>query len=147
MHSVRRSQQKMSASVLGVDTNVLVRFLTRDDVEQAETARQIITAPESQPIYISLVALVELVWVLRKVKRWPVPDVFATCRSMLRSSDFLLQHHAMVEQCLLDAERAGCDLGDALIAHMNRQAGCRTTVTFDHAAQNLPAMSPAETYI
>jgi predicted nucleic-acid-binding protein len=136
----------MSASVLGVDTNVLARFLTRDDPEQAEKARQIITSPENQPIHVSLIVLVELVWILRKVKRWPAQQVFSACWGLLSSSDFLVEGRSVVEQCLIDAERAGCDLADAIIARMNAQAGCRTTVTFDHAAQNLVGMSPAETF-
>ena len=138
--------RKTSASVLGVDTNVLVRFFTRDDAVQADQARRIITAPQNQPIHVSLVTLVELVWVLTKLKRWPRTDVFAACGQMLQSDDFVVEAASLVEQCLLDAERAGCDLADAVVAAVNIRTGCVTTVTFDRDAQALAGMTPAETF-
>ncbi|WP_158409623.1 PIN domain-containing protein [Devosia psychrophila] len=136
----------MSAFVLGVDTNVLVRFLTRDDETQAEHALRIITTPQNQPIRVSLVVLVELVWVLTKVKRWPSKDVFEACRGLLRSSDFFVEQGETVEECLSDAQLAGCDLADALIGVMNARAGCTTTVTFDREAQKLSYMTAAESF-
>lgn len=142
----RHWPKKTSVFVLGVDTNVLVRFLTRDDPLQSEIARRIITAAEHHPIHISLVALVELVWVLTKLKRWPKSDVFRACRGLLRSEDFLIESAALVEQCLYEAENARCDLADALIAATNLRAGCSTTVTFDHDAQALAGMTAAETF-
>lgn len=138
--------KRMSVFVLGVDTNVLVRFLTRDDAVQSETARNILTSRENQPIHISLVALVELVWVLTKLKRWSRRDVFEVCRDLLRSGDFVIESAALVEQCLLEAENAKCDFADALIAAVNMRAGCATTVTFDHDARTLAGMTAAETF-
>lgn len=132
--------------MLGVDTNVLVRFLTRDDAIQSEQARLIIIAPRNQPIHISLIALVELVWVLTKLKRWPKADVFDACRKLLQSDDFEVEAGSLVERCLIDAERASCDLADALIAAVNARNGCRTTVTFDRDAQALAGMAPVETF-
>ena len=142
----RRWPRKTSVSVLGVDTNVLVRFLTRDDAVQAEQARHIITSPHNQPIHIGLIVLVELVWVLTKLKRWPRADVYAACSSLLRSDDFVIEDASLVGQCLLDAEQASCDLADALIAAINARAGCLTTVTFDRDAQKLAGMTAARTF-
>lgn len=132
--------------MLGVDTNILVRFLTRDDQAQAEQAHRIITDTGNQPIRLTLIVVVELVWVLTKVKRWPSPDVFDACRRLLQSSDFVVERAALVEQCILDAEHAGCDLADAVIAALNLEAGCRSTVTFDRDAQRLTDMSAAEDF-
>ena len=137
----------MSASVLGVDTNVLVRFFSRDDAGQAEQALRIITAPENQPVHVSLVALVELVWVLTKVKHWRSDEVFGACHSLLRSGDFVVEMAPLVEICLMEAENAGCDFADALIARMNERAGCRTTVTFDQRAARLDAMANVEDFL
>lgn len=142
----RRWLKKTSAFVLGVDTNVLVRFFTRDDEVQAEQARRIITSAQNQPIRISVIALVELVWVLTKVKRWPQSEVFAACGGLLQSDDFIVEEAALIEQSLIEAQRAACDLADAVIAAMNARAGCRTTVTFDLDAQALAGMTPAETF-
>ena len=136
-----------SVAVLGVDTNILVRFFSRDDAIQSEQARTLITKAQNQPIHISLIALVELVWVLRRVKRWPLGDVLSLCDNLLLSPDFLVEDGVLVEQSLRDAELANCDLADALIARINLRAGCPTTVTFDQDAQRLPTMTPAETYL
>jgi predicted nucleic-acid-binding protein len=138
--------QTMSAFVLGVDTNVLVRYFTLDDARQAELARQILTASQNRPIRVCLVVLVELVWVLTKVKHWPQKDVFEACRGLLHSSDFSVEESELAEQCLNEAEQARCDLADALIAVMNARAGCTTTVTFDHDAQHLAGMTAPETF-
>lgn len=132
--------------MLGVDTNILVRFITRDDPVQAELAHRIITDRRHHPLYVSLIVIVELVWVLRKVKRWPAADVFDVCHQLLQSSDFAVEQAELVEQALEEAAVAGCDLADALIALMNIGAGCVTTVTFDQDARKLAGMAPAETF-
>ncbi|WEK04902.1 MAG: type II toxin-antitoxin system VapC family toxin [Candidatus Devosia phytovorans] len=133
--------------MLGVDTNLLVRFITRDDEAQATLAHEIITRDSNQPIRVTLIVLIELVWVLRKVKRWPSHDVFEVCRRLLQSNDFSVEQSPLIEQAIAEAVEAECDLADALISLMNAKAGCVTTVTFDQDAQKLAGMTPAETYL
>lgn len=134
----------MSASVLGADTNVLVRYLTRDDPIQSPQTLRLLTDAGNQPIRICVIALVELVWVLTKVKRWPLGDVFTTCRGLLQSADFEIEDHELVARALDDAEAAQCDLADALIALSNERAGCEVTATFDADAQRLERMVSVE---
>lgn len=133
-----------SASVLGADTNVLVRFLTRDDPVHSPQTLQLLTKAGNQPVRICVIALVELVWVLTKVKHWPTHNVFSACRGLLESADFEVEEHALVERALVEAEAAGCDLADALIALFNDRAGCEATATFDVNAQRLERMVPVE---
>ena len=140
----RRWPKTMSVSVLGADTNVLVRYFTRDDAVQSPQTRQLLSKPGNQPIRICIIALVELVWVLTKVKRWPMVDVFALCRGLMQSADFDIEEDELVALALDDAEVAGCDLADALIALMNARAGCESTATFDENAQRLERMIPVE---
>jgi predicted nucleic-acid-binding protein len=128
--------------VLGVDTNVLVRFVTRDDPVQSPQSRDFITASTNQPIRICVIALVELVWVLTKGKRWPIDEVFEACGALLNSSDFEIEERELVIRALEDAQNAGCDLADALIALFNKRAGCVATATFDVDAQGLEHMTP-----
>lgn len=130
--------------MLGVDTNVLVRFLTRDDRIQSPRSFRLITAPANQPIRVCLVAMVEVVWVLSRVKRWPVSDVFGACRQLLESGDFVVEEHELILNALNDAEQAGCDLADAVIALLNERAGCEATATFDVDAQRLSRMVSVE---
>lgn len=134
----------MSGSVLGADTNVLVRFVTRDDPVQSPKTRQLFTAAANQPIRICVIALVEMVWVLHKGKRWPMDEVFAACLELLNSTDFEFEEREMVIRALDEAQQAGCDLADALIALFNHRAGCESTATFDGNAQRLALMTPVE---
>jgi predicted nucleic-acid-binding protein len=130
--------------VLGADTNVLVRFLTGDDRVQSPQSFSVITSARNQPIHICLVALVELAWVLGKAKRWPQRDVFNACRQLLESRDFAVEERELVLGALGEAEEAGCDLADAIIAILNERAGCDATATFDEDAQRLRRMVPVE---
>ncbi len=130
--------------MLGADTNVLVRFLTRDDPVQSPIAKHLFTDAANQPIRICVIALVELIWVLNRGKRWPMEDVLAACAGLLNSSDFEFEEREMVVRALNEAQDVGCDLADALIALSNYRAGCDSTVTFDVNAQKLALMRPAE---
>jgi predicted nucleic-acid-binding protein len=129
-----------SASVLGVDTNVLVRFLANDDDVQTPMAARLLTAPANQPIHISLVVLAETYTVLTKVKKFPVARVNEAIRMLLSSNDFVVEKPRAVMQALDDCERAECGLVDAMIAVLNVASGCEVTATFDTRAQRLPNM-------
>ena len=125
------SLKTTSASVLGVDTNVLVRFLADDDPVQTPQAIGLLTRPGNQPIHIAQVVMVEAFWVLTKVKKFPARDVIISFRRLLLSDHFIIEESAVMIQALDDAETAGCDLADALIAIVNARAGCEATATFD----------------
>jgi predicted nucleic-acid-binding protein len=126
--------------VLGVDTNVLVRFLAEDDPLQTPQAIQLLTDPANHPVYLAQVAIIETFWVLTKVKKFPRSKVFAAFRQLLLSDQFKVERPAEIADALDKAEEAGCDLADALIAIVNLQAGCRSTATFDVDAQRLVGM-------
>lgn len=134
----------MSAAVLGIDTNVLIRFLADDDELQSPLAKRLLTAPANQPIYISALVLAECYTVLTRVKKFPADTVISVFRQMVSSDEFELEQPDIVAMALDDAERAGCGLTDALIGRQNAAAGCATTATFDIRAQRLETMSPVE---
>lgn len=124
--------------MIGLDTNVLVRFLVRDDVEQAERARVLIEGRRAEdPGFISLIVLVELTWVLRRTYDISASDVTAVIARLLDASCFVLQEADLVRRAL----RSTAELADVLIAELGSAAGCRTTVTFDRLASRHPAMT------
>jgi predicted nucleic-acid-binding protein len=133
-----------SAFVLGVDTNVLVRFLADDDDVQTPLAAKIITNASNQPIFIGIVVLTETYTVLTRVKKFPPAQVIAAMRMMLSSTQFQVEAADIVRHALDDAEEVGCGLTDAVIALQNAARGCETTATFDKRAQRLHAMVAAE---
>ncbi len=128
--------------MLGVDTNVLVRFLAEDDVVQTPQAVRALKSPGNQPIYVGRLVAAETFWVLVRVKKFPRQAVIEAFRGLLASVDFKVEAEKLVSRALDDCERVGCDFADALIALENRQAGCEATATFDVDAQQLDGMIP-----
>ena len=108
-----------------VDTNVLVRFLTRDDPEQAARARVAIT---SHAIWVPLTVLLETGWVLRRSYRLSMPDIAGTIRRLAGLPMVTLEHADRVAAAL-DLMEKGLDMADAL--HVAGAAGCTAFLTFD----------------
>lgn len=132
--------------MLGVDTNVLVRFLSFDDEAQSALASSLFKREENQPIYLSGLVLAETFTVLTKVKKFSTDSVLNSYRLLLRSPDVLIENPAMVSQAIDDAARTGAGFPDALIALQNAEAGCSATATFDKKANRLEAMRSVEDF-
>lgn len=127
--------------MIGVDTNVLVRHLTQDDPAQSRAATRFFAARTADdPAYISLVALVETVWVLRRAYGIEAAAVTRVIRGLLSVREVVVPAPDVVRRAVDDAEQAGTDLADAIIAHLAVAAGADGTVTFDRRAAELPAM-------
>jgi predicted nucleic-acid-binding protein len=121
--------------MIGVDTNVLVRYFVRDDQHQAQAADEVLDAltPE-KPGWLCLIVLVELVWALRITYRFERAKIAATIDALLRSQDVVLEQEATVRQALLLFRNSKADFADCLISLSARAAGCSKTVTFDKVA-------------
>ena len=130
--------------MLGVDTNVLIRFLTLDDESQTPQAQQLMAKPANHPIYISMLVLAEAFNVMTKVKKFPATAVLDSYRALLRSPALTIERFDMVAAAIEDASRTNAGFSDALIALQNAEAGCLTTATFDFKATRLGGMSPVE---
>jgi predicted nucleic-acid-binding protein len=115
---------------IAVDTNVLLRAVVQDDVEQAKTANQVLT--EATLIAITLPCLCEFVWVLRKLYSFPVEDIVQAIRVLLAISNVEMNRPA-TEAGLLMLE-AGGDFADGVIAHEGKALGGETFVSFDKKA-------------
>lgn len=137
----------MSVSVLGVDTNVLVRFLADDDERQTPIAVQFISDEANQPIFLSMLVLSEAFTVLTRVKKFQASRVISAFRGLAASDGFEIENMQLLHEALGDAERAGCGLADALIARQNQLAGCRTSATFDIRAMRLEGMTSVEEFL
>ena len=127
--------------MIGVDTNVLLRAIVRDDEAQYRAAHDFIAArsPED-PAYICMVVLVEFAWSLRRSYRYPPQDVIEAVRRLHAATDVVLEDENIVDDALAIIG-PGDDLADLLIALGNVAAGCSRTMTFDRdAARSAPAM-------
>ena len=128
--------------MIGFDTNVIVRVLTGDDIEQSATAQRLWRSlTPSAPGFISLIALVETVWVLRQTYRYPRETVLGVIGKLLDAADLVIEQADLVRQAVAVAQEMKCDFPDVLIALSGRQAGCDKTVTFDRRATDIPGMT------
>lgn len=128
--------------MIGIDTNVLVRFLVDDDERQNAAARGLLTGrtPE-KPAFLSAVALAETVWVLRKRMEYPMPAIVAMLRELMSADSLIIEHTEELDALINGDDARIEDLADHLIAWSGIKAGCRTTVTFDRkAARSVPGM-------
>ncbi len=125
--------------MIGIDTNVLVRYLVGDDPRQAERARQLIEGQCSaaQPAQIALIVLCELVWVLSGAYRYDRHLIVQVLRQILVTESFEIEHHSLAWIAWRDYASGSADYADCLIARLNQANGSSTTYTFDRRAARM----------
>ena len=128
--------------MIGLDTNVLIRYFMEDDEDQAHAATQAIAAlTEDEPGFVSIVVLVEMVWVLLRSYRLPQDEILPLIDDILRTRELQVQHAEIVHQAIRAVRATSADFADSLISGLAASAGCDSTVTFDRAAARLPGMT------
>ena len=125
--------------MLGVDTNVLVRFLVRDDEPQFEKARKLIKreVAAGRSVFVSQLVLLETEWVLRSRYSLPKNLIIETISSLLDATDVQIEDESAIEEALFSWRDANVDFADCLVGARNRRLGCRATATFDVKASKL----------
>jgi predicted nucleic-acid-binding protein len=126
--------------VIGLDTNVLVRYIVGDDPEQSARARRVVeTLTQERPGFVSVVVLAELHWVLRRTYRVGADDAAAVVRDLLDAQEIIVAEADAVRRAH-SRVREGVDFVDALVAEVADAAGCEYTATFDRQASRHPTM-------
>lgn len=126
--------------MIGLDTNVLVRYVTQDDPQQSALATRLVDSlDEHRPGFVSVVALVELHWVLRRAYRVSRATAASVIRTLLDARELLVEESDAVRRAV-DRLVGDADFADALVSELGRLAGCEHTVTFDRVAARLPGM-------
>jgi len=131
--------------MLGVDTNILVRFLVRDDEVQFEKARKLIMreVAAGRCVFVSHLVLLETEWVLRSRYRLSKNLIVEAISGLLDSSDVQFEDEPAIEEALFVWKDTSAGFADCLIGVKNRRLGCRATVTFDAKASRLPGFIAA----
>jgi predicted nucleic-acid-binding protein len=124
--------------LIALDTNILIRFLTEDDLQQAEIAARLIEDKLSRdrPGYVSVVVLCELVWTLKRLYGFSESRVRAAVTLLIQLELLIFGEPAAVRAALGQP----LDFTDALIHELGRNAGCSETVTFDRRFVRLPGV-------
>ncbi len=126
----------------GLDTNVLVRYLTQDDAKQSKLSTKLIESlTVEQPGYISLVVLCELLWVLESCYDQRRSDLVALVEQLLKIGELRLEAVDTVRLAVADFRSSMADFSDHLLARGNLAKGCETTFTFDKQASKAPGFS------
>lgn len=132
--------------MIGVDTNLLVRYLAQDDAVQSPVASRIIDGfTPDEPGYISQVVLVETVWVLTRTYKMAREAVADIIESLLRAREIVVDRADAGYLALATYRATKADFSDALTAHGGRLAGCSETLTFDKPAASHAGMRLAST--
>jgi predicted nucleic-acid-binding protein len=116
--------------VIAVDTNIVVRVLTRDDVEQAPRARALL---ESGSAFVPKSVVLETEWVLRSIYRFERPAILDGITRLLGLPGVEIEDRPLVARAL-DWYRHGLDFADAL--HLASSGRADAFATFDHALRH-----------
>ena len=126
--------------MIGLDTNILVRYLTQDDPDQSRKATEIIERrlTEENPGFVSIVAMVEIVWVLDRAYGFSAREIAAAVERMLQTDVLAVEHEREVFTAMIALKNGQGTFADAVIAALGARANCSCTLTFDQKALRLP---------
>jgi predicted nucleic-acid-binding protein len=119
--------------VIGLDTNVIVRYLAQDDVRQAAVATRLIEGSLSAEArgFVSIVTLAEVVWVIASNYRAARAAVADIVEGLLTAPQLAIEKADVIWRALRAFRESKADFSDAVIVELGRDAGCAKTVTFD----------------
>ena len=127
--------------MIGLDTNVVVRYLTHDDAAQTAAAVRVMDALSSDsPGFLSLIVVTELVWVLEVCYRFTKNEIEQVLETLLRSKELVIERAEIVAQTLRKFSSGHADFADCLIERCGHAAECQYTVTFDRNAASAAGM-------
>jgi predicted nucleic-acid-binding protein len=125
--------------VIGLDTNVLVRYIAQDDRRQAAKATRLIEEEcrETRPGFVAAIVLVELVWVLESSYGGTKAEIVAVLQRILRTKQLVVQDAETIWKAVRLFEASRADFADCLIERTGAAHECEYTSTFDkHAASS-----------
>lgn len=121
--------------MIGLDTNVLVRYVAQDDAKQSPKATRLIESlTQDEPGYVSVVAVVELVWVLTSCYASTKGEICEVLEKLLRIKTIVVAQADVVWKAIRLFQEGKADFADCLIERDGNEAGCSYTNTFDREA-------------
>lgn len=120
----------------GLDTNILVRYLTQDDPVQSREASEIIERRLTKASlgFVSVVAMAEIAWVLDRAYGFTAKEIATAIERMLQAEVLVIQHEEEVFAAMIALKQGRASFADALIAELGARVGCVHTLTFDQKA-------------
>lgn len=131
--------------MIGLDTNILVRYLAQDDPKQSAIATRIMESriTAENPGFISVVAMVETVWVLDRAYGLESGEIAAALEGILQTETLVVESEQEVFAATMALKERRGSFADAVIGALGAKAGCECTLTFDKSALGLPGFELA----
>jgi predicted nucleic-acid-binding protein len=125
--------------MIGLDTNLLVRYLTRDDAAQFAKVMRLIdqTVERDERLLINSAVLCEVTWVLEAAYEYSREEIADALARMLETAQFEIERAEETRQALDDFRSSKAGFADALIGRINRTLGAEHTATFDRQLKTL----------
>ena len=131
--------------MIGLDTNILVRYLAQDDPVQSAKATELIEGrlTEQDPGFISVVAMAETAWVLERAYGLADADIARAIERTLQAGSIVVECEQEVFTAMVALKEGRGSFADALIGALGAKAGCSRTLTFDRKALRLSGFALA----
>lgn len=132
--------------MIGLDTNILVRYIVRDDPDQTALATELIESKctEAEPGFVCQLVLAELFWVLSRGYGYSKPVLVEALTRLLAAVEMDIEGISEAWTALRMYESGSADFADYLIGCRGRSAGCSATFTFDRRASGSPLFQIVE---
>ncbi len=118
--------------MIGLDTNVLVRYIAQDDKKQSALATNLINSlTKESPGFITLVSIIELVWVMQSCYKSTKMEVVKILETLIATRELIIENTETVIRATRVFSGSGADFSDCLIERSANKAGCEYSVTFD----------------
>jgi len=126
--------------MIGLDTNILIRYLTQDHPAQSAKATEILERrlTQNNPGFVSVVAMVETVGVLDRAYGLTTQEIATAVERLLQVEALAIENEQEVFTAMVALKRGRGSFADALIAELGARVGCTRTMTFDRKAVRLP---------
>lgn len=130
--------------MIGIDSNVLLRYALEDDAKQSPRAAALLESDDrlSEPAFVNLIVLLEFVWTALGQDGFDKADIIAILEELLASRRMVFAERSAVAAALETWRTGKAGFQDYLIGCLNQERGLRTTFTFDVAAAKHPTFSP-----
>ena len=126
--------------MIGLDTNILIRYLTQDHPAQSAKATEILERrlTQNNPGFVSVVAMVETVWVLDRAYGLTTQEIATAVERLLQVEVLAIENEQEVFTAMVALKQGRRSFADALIAELGARVGCTRTLTFDQKVVRLP---------
>jgi predicted nucleic-acid-binding protein len=141
-HSTKELPNDLSGRVIGIDTNIIVRLLTRDDPVQFDAAVSLVkSSSANEPLFVNPIVMLETVWVLERVYKVDRTVARHQVAGLLDTVEIKVPEILRMENWAQWFTSPHADFSDVVISELNRANGCEKTMTFDRkAANSVPGM-------